>query len=266
MALLGGVGSDVRSAVCGKEEVFGPADVDGRGDTTAEAEECRWLDKIISSLLFEFRNTGWSVTRRWDLVRVPFGAVVVYTTCHVRQRPVITCLAQLAHLTFREQTRATVRHVPPQEPAVAEVIVALDQLNSVPLGQTQLIGASSDEVVNHEEDGTGMRLILDAVSRGHGDNAVALQLELTCARRCDALLRFTRRVPPIAAFYARGPSQRGGGEGTGRECLMSPVWCGLHVMKRGTRPDGYPSDVLATDWVEMFGLQAKADGIAGCGA
>lgn len=42
-------------------------------------------------------------------------------------------------LTFREKATIAICQMTPQVPAVTEVIVALDQLDTVPFGQTQLI-------------------------------------------------------------------------------------------------------------------------------
>ena len=49
--------------------------------------------------------------------------------------------------TFREQAVLPALGVLPQKPAVAKVIVALDQLNAVAPPQTQLVGAAGGELV-----------------------------------------------------------------------------------------------------------------------
>lgn len=53
-------------------------------------------------------------------------------------------------LTFRKQARASIGHVPSQEPSIAEVIVPLDQFYAIALGETQLIRAPCDEVVDYQ--------------------------------------------------------------------------------------------------------------------
>lgn len=42
-------------------------------------------------------------------------------------------------LTFRKQPTTPIHQVPPQIPSVAKIIIALDQLDTVAFGQTQLI-------------------------------------------------------------------------------------------------------------------------------
>lgn len=55
-------------------------------------------------------------------------------------------------LTFREQASGTVGHVATKKPAIAEVVVSLDEFDAVALGQAQLVGAAGDEVMNDEQD------------------------------------------------------------------------------------------------------------------
>lgn len=71
-------------------------------------------------------------------------------------------------LTFREQASLAGVHVLAEKPAVAEVVVALDELNAVALGQTELIGAPSDEVVNGEQQRTRMGVLLGPSTRPRG--------------------------------------------------------------------------------------------------
>lgn len=69
-------------------------------------------------------------------------------------------------ITFREETCAAIAQVLAQEPSVAEIIVALDQLYSIALAQGQLIAASSSEVVDDEQGGADGRILFGTASCG----------------------------------------------------------------------------------------------------
>ena len=57
--------------------------------------------------------------------------------------------------TFRKQASVAVVHVSAQEPAIAEVVVTLYELNAVTLCQAQLVGAACYKVVHDQQDGAG---------------------------------------------------------------------------------------------------------------
>lgn len=53
--------------------------------------------------------------------------------------------------TFWEQAAVAGLGIPAQEPAVAKVVVALDQLNPVATAKAQLVGAPGDELMHDDE-------------------------------------------------------------------------------------------------------------------
>jgi hypothetical protein len=69
--------------------------------------------------------------------------------------------------TFREEAGIPVVHMPSQKPAVAKVIVPLDQLYAVPLSQTQLISTPCDEIVHDQQNRAGRRVCLAPLSGSH---------------------------------------------------------------------------------------------------
>jgi phage-related baseplate assembly protein len=69
--------------------------------------------------------------------------------------------------TFRKQASVAVVHVSAQEPAIAEVVVTLYELNAVTLCQAQLVGATCYEVVHDEQDGPGRSICHAALSCRH---------------------------------------------------------------------------------------------------
>lgn len=69
--------------------------------------------------------------------------------------------------TFRKQASVAVIHVSAQEPAIAKVVVTLDELNAVSLGQAQLVGAACYEVVHDQQDRAGGSICHAALSCGH---------------------------------------------------------------------------------------------------
>jgi hypothetical protein len=55
-------------------------------------------------------------------------------------------------LTFRKQASGSSGHVATEEPAIAKVVVSLDEFDAVALGQAQLVGAAGDKVMDDEQD------------------------------------------------------------------------------------------------------------------
>jgi len=69
--------------------------------------------------------------------------------------------------TFGEKASVPVVHVSAQKPAIAKVVVALDELNAVSLCQAQLVCAACYEVVHDQQDGAGLGICHAAQSRRH---------------------------------------------------------------------------------------------------
>lgn len=67
-------------------------------------------------------------------------------------------------LTFGEKTSVSIVHVTAQEPSIAKVIIPLNELYAVTLGQTQFISASSHKIVDDQQDGAGRRICSAALS------------------------------------------------------------------------------------------------------
>lgn len=57
------------------------------------------------------------------------------------------------YLTFRKQAGGSSGHVATEEPAIAKVVVSLDEFDAVALGQAQLVWAAGDKVMDDEQDG-----------------------------------------------------------------------------------------------------------------
>jgi hypothetical protein len=71
-------------------------------------------------------------------------------------------------LTFGKQAGSGIVHVATQEPAIAKVVVALDEFDAVALGKAQLVRATGDEVMNNEEDGAGRDIVgVGGLTGGH---------------------------------------------------------------------------------------------------
>lgn len=88
----------------------------------------------------------WAARRvAWLLFRVPFGATVVYTGDKGQSRPDVE---QFCHgHTFGEETGGGILEMATQVPAVAEIIVAFDELDAIAFCEAQLVGAASYKLV-----------------------------------------------------------------------------------------------------------------------
>ena len=129
--------------------------------------------------------------------------------------------------TFREQAVLPALGVLPQKPAVAKVIVALDQLNAVASPQAQLVGAAGGELVCAGVSGAvavGVAVAADvgvAVAVAIAI-AIAVAVAVAVALQCVAIVRAAQQ----AALEGRGP-QRGRGDSRtttsrspGRQCSV----------------------------------------------
>lgn len=64
----------------------------------------------------------------------------------------------LRDLTFGKQAGSTGGHVATEKPTIAKVVVALDEFDAVALGETQLIWAAGDKVMDDEQNRAGRDL------------------------------------------------------------------------------------------------------------
>ena len=55
-----------------------------------------------------------------------------------------------ASLTFWKETGGPVHYMPPKVPAIAKIIITLNELNAIAFGKTQLIRAASFKVMNYQ--------------------------------------------------------------------------------------------------------------------
>jgi len=53
-------------------------------------------------------------------------------------------------LTFRKEASVAIVHMTTQEPAIAKIVVPLNELNAITLCKTQFIGTPSNEVIWQE--------------------------------------------------------------------------------------------------------------------
>jgi hypothetical protein len=71
-------------------------------------------------------------------------------------------------LTFRKQAGGSIGHVSAEEPAIAKVVVALDEFDAVALSQAELVGAAGDKVMDDEQDRARRNLSrVRGLTRGH---------------------------------------------------------------------------------------------------
>jgi hypothetical protein len=71
-------------------------------------------------------------------------------------------------LTFRKQASGSSGHMATEKPAIAKVIVSLDEFDAVALGQAQLVGAAGDKVMDDEQDRAwGNFSWVRGLTRGH---------------------------------------------------------------------------------------------------
>lgn len=76
--------------------------------------------------------------------------------------------------------------MPAEKPAIAEVIVALDQLDAVALGEAQLITTAGHEIMDDEQNAARLGIGLVTISGGHEESAVVffgLAGRITCDGR-----------------------------------------------------------------------------------
>jgi len=130
------------------------------------------------------------------------GSGIHWTRSAPRESHSFAC----ARPTFWEQAAIAVRHVPAEKPAVAEVIVALDQLDAVALGQAQLVDAAGHEIVDDEQNAARVGLGLVAISVGHGESGALLHRlagRITCDGRPSAGQPRRRLAPLPLPHYPR---------------------------------------------------------------
>lgn len=67
--------------------------------------------------------------------------------------------------TFRKEAAEAVGEMPTEEPAVTEFVIPLDELDPIALGQCELVGTASKEVMDHKQDCARLSIVCAALHR-----------------------------------------------------------------------------------------------------